>query len=41
MKVAVTHENGQIFGHFGRTETFKVYEIENGQINHILDAFSM
>ena len=32
MKVAVTHENGQIFGHFGRTETFKVYEIENGQI---------
>lgn len=32
MRVAVTHENGQIFGHFGRTETFKVYEIENGQI---------
>lgn len=32
MKVAVTHENGQIFGHFGHTETFKVYEIENGQI---------
>jgi predicted Fe-Mo cluster-binding NifX family protein len=32
MKVAVTHENGQIFGHFGRTETFKVYKIENGQI---------
>lgn len=32
MKVAVTHENGQIFGHFGHTETFKVYEIEDGQI---------
>ena len=32
MKVAVTYENGNIFQHFGRTEFFKVYEVENGQI---------
>ena len=32
MKIAVTYENGEIFGHFGHTEQFKVYEIENGEI---------
>ena len=32
MKIAVTYENGQIFQHFGRTEQFKVYEIENGAV---------
>lgn len=32
MKIAVTYENGQIFQHFGRTEMFKVYEVENGEI---------
>lgn len=32
MKIAVTYEDGQIFGHFGRTEQFKVYEVENGEI---------
>lgn len=32
MKIAVTFENGQIFQHFGHTEQFKVYEIENGKI---------
>lgn len=32
MKIAVTYENGQIFQHFGHTECFQVYEIENGQI---------
>jgi predicted Fe-Mo cluster-binding NifX family protein len=29
MKIAVTYDNGQIFQHFGRTQQFKVYEIEN------------
>ena len=24
MKLAVTYENGQIFGHFGHTEQFKI-----------------
>lgn len=32
MKIAVTYENGQIFQHFGRTEHFKVYEVEDGQV---------
>ena len=32
MKIAVTHENGEIFGHFGHTKQFKVYETENGKI---------
>ena len=32
MKIAVTYENGQIFGHFGHTEQFKIYETEDGKI---------
>lgn len=32
MKIAVTYENGQVFQHFGHTEQFKVYEVENGKI---------
>ena len=32
MKIAVTYENGQIFQHFGHTEQFKVYEVENGAV---------
>ena len=32
MKIAVTHENGQIFQHFGHTEEFKVYEVADGKI---------
>ena len=32
MKIAVTYENGQIFQHFGRTENFKVFEVENGEV---------
>jgi len=32
MKIAVTYENGQVFQHFGHTEYFKVYEVENGQV---------
>ena len=32
MKIAVTYENGNIFQHFGRTEAFKVYEVEEGRI---------
>ena len=32
MKIAVTYENGQVFQHFGRTENFKVYEIEDGKV---------
>lgn len=32
MKIAVTYENGNVFQHFGHTEKFKVYEIEEGKI---------
>lgn len=32
MKVAVTYENGKVFPHFGHTEQFKVYEIEEGKV---------
>ncbi len=31
-RIAVTYDNGQIFQHFGRTEEFKIYEIEDGEI---------
>ncbi len=30
--VAVTYENGDVFQHFGRTQEFKIYEIEDGKI---------
>lgn len=32
MKVAITYENGEVFQHFGHTENFKVYTIEDGKI---------
>ena len=32
MRIAVTYENGEVFQHFGHTETFKVYEVENGKV---------
>ncbi|MBO4881644.1 MAG: FKBP-type peptidyl-prolyl cis-trans isomerase [Firmicutes bacterium] len=32
MKIAVTYENGEVFQHFGHTETFKVYEVEDGKV---------
>ena len=28
MRIAVTYENGQIFQHFGHTQTFKIYDVE-------------
>ena len=30
--IAVTYDNGQIFQHFGRTEAFKIYKVEDGKI---------
>ncbi|MBR0342498.1 MAG: FKBP-type peptidyl-prolyl cis-trans isomerase [Oscillospiraceae bacterium] len=32
MKIAVTYENGNVFQHFGHTEEFKVYQVEDGEI---------
>lgn len=34
MKLAVTYENGQVFQHFGHTEQFKVYDVEDGAIKN-------
>lgn len=34
MRIAVTYENGEIFQHFGRTEHFKLYDIEDGTITN-------
>ena len=40
MKIAVCFENGQIFQHFGHTQTFKIYQIEDNSIQStlLLDA---
>ena len=32
MKIAVTYENGQVFQHFGHTENFKIYTVEDGKV---------
>ena len=32
LKIAVTYDNGNIFQHFGKTETFKVYEVEDNKV---------
>ncbi|MBO4460154.1 MAG: DUF134 domain-containing protein [Clostridiales bacterium] len=40
MRVAVTYDNGNVFGHFGKTEQFKIYDIEDGKVvnTQILDT---
>lgn len=32
MKIAVTYENGNVFQHFGHTEQFKLFDIDNGKV---------
>ncbi len=32
MTIAVTYENGLVFQHFGHSEYFKLYEVENGRV---------
>ena len=32
MRIAVTYEKGQVFQHFGHTERFKIYDVENGKV---------
>ncbi|MCQ2079067.1 MAG: NifB/NifX family molybdenum-iron cluster-binding protein [archaeon] len=32
MRIAVTYADGQVFQHFGRTEFFKVYQVEGGKV---------
>ncbi len=40
MRIAVTYENGMVGQHFGRTEQFKIYDVEDGQIksSQIIDT---
>ena len=32
MRIAVTYDNGDIFQHFGHTEEFKIYEVQDGKV---------
>lgn len=32
MKIAVTYANGMIFQHFGHTQQFKIYEVQDSRI---------
>lgn len=32
MKIAVTYEDGNVFQHFGHTENFKIYNVEDGEV---------
>ena len=32
MRIAVTYENGEIFQHFGHTQQFKIYDVEDQKI---------
>lgn len=32
MKIAVTYDKGEVFQHFGHTEEFKLYDVENNEI---------
>ena len=32
MRIAVTYDQGNIFQHFGHTEKFKIYNVEDGKI---------
>lgn len=34
MKIAVTYQDQMVFPHFGHTEHFKLYEVENGNLLH-------
>ncbi len=32
MRIAVTYQDGMIFQHFGHTQQFKLYDVENGAV---------
>ena len=35
MEIAVTYQDGMVFQHFGHSQQFKLYEVENGKIIRI------
>ena len=40
MKIAVTYENGEVFQHFGHTQQFKIYNVEDKKVvsSEIIDS---
>ena len=32
MKIAVTHDNGTVYQHFGHTKQFKIYTVEDNKV---------
>lgn len=32
MRIAVTYEDGRVFQHFGHTENFKIYDVEDNKV---------
>ncbi len=40
MRIAVTYDNGEVFQHFGHSEQFKLYDVEDGKIigEQVLDT---
>lgn len=34
MRIAVTYQNGEVYQHFGHTELFRIYDVENGLVTH-------
>ncbi len=40
MRIAITYDNGEIFGHFGHTEQFKLYDVQDGKIldSHVVNT---
>lgn len=32
MRIAVTYEDGRVFQHFGHTESFKIYDVEDNKV---------
>lgn len=32
MRIAVTYDNGNVFQHFGKTESFKIYDVEDNKV---------
>ena len=39
MKIAVTYQDGMVFQHFGHTEQFKIYTVENVRVMERLQDF--
>ena len=33
MKIAIPYEDGEVYQHFGHSEKFKIYTVENGNVS--------